>query len=287
MMKHQLDQVRKLLDLHNNPPLVVAGDVFHDGWRTKGCSAELINFAISHLPKCYAVPGQHDLPHHRYDEIHKSAYWTLIEAGVIKDLKPGIPYVFPYPNKSLVLHGFPWQQKVQKLNRIHDGLYLAVIHSYVWMGSYGYEGAPKSKRVKKYLKLLKGFDAAVFGDNHKGFLYPSQLGRPEVFNCGQFIPANSDQREYKPMVGRLYADGRIIPYFLDTVKDEWNDVAEQDQFGLKEMGLDPEAVVQAINDLGEVACEFAVVVRKFSEKNDVRKPVVNWLTTILEAIAKK
>ena len=68
-----LSQVRAVVETHKCP-LIVAGDVFDEGWRAHKCPPELVNFAIRHLPVCYAVPGQHDLPHHRYADVDKSAY---------------------------------------------------------------------------------------------------------------------------------------------------------------------------------------------------------------------
>jgi DNA repair exonuclease SbcCD nuclease subunit len=90
VQKRYLDQLRELKEKHN-AILIVAGDVF-DYWKS---SPELINFAIVHMPECYAVPGQHDLPNHNYNDLHKSAYWTLVEAKIIKHLDPYIKIDVP------------------------------------------------------------------------------------------------------------------------------------------------------------------------------------------------
>jgi hypothetical protein len=67
-----------------NPPIVYVGDIW-DHYRQP---PEAINWAIRELPKGYAIPGQHDLRHHNYEDIKKTAYWTLMEAGVILDMRP-------------------------------------------------------------------------------------------------------------------------------------------------------------------------------------------------------
>ena len=72
-MLRPLVELRTLATLHNCP-IVYAGDIF-DKWNSP---PELINFAIEHLPKGHAIPGQHDLPLHNYEDIRKSAYWTLV-----------------------------------------------------------------------------------------------------------------------------------------------------------------------------------------------------------------
>ena len=64
-------------------PVLIAGDIF-DRWNA---SPELINFAMKYLPivDTYAIPGQHDLPLHNYEDMEKSAYGVLKRAGTIDD----------------------------------------------------------------------------------------------------------------------------------------------------------------------------------------------------------
>ncbi len=55
-----LNQVTRLCRRHECP-LVIAGDLFDDGWRERRCSPALINLALTYLPdQCYGIPGQHD-----------------------------------------------------------------------------------------------------------------------------------------------------------------------------------------------------------------------------------
>jgi hypothetical protein len=98
-------------------PILIAGDIF-DRWNAP---AELINFVIAHMPKyTWAIPGQHDLPHHNYDEITKSAYWTLVEAGCIYNIPPHQPV---NTHTSLRVHGFPWGCKLTPLTKPHMTLF--------------------------------------------------------------------------------------------------------------------------------------------------------------------
>ena len=64
---HQVDEIAS----YQQVPVLCAGDVF-DRWNSP---PELINFAIKNMPPMWAVPGQHDLPHHRLDEVHRSGLW--------------------------------------------------------------------------------------------------------------------------------------------------------------------------------------------------------------------
>ena len=87
-MARPLEELRGLQENYDCP-ILCAGDVFNH-WNN--CPPELINWAIKHLPKMYAIPGQHDLPQHRLDDVRKSAYWTMVEAGVIENLPLGLPH---------------------------------------------------------------------------------------------------------------------------------------------------------------------------------------------------
>ena len=155
-----LKQVRLLQELAFDVPVIYAGDVF-DRWNV---SPELINWVIDNLPHGYAIPGQHDLPLHQYEDVNRSAYWTLVKAGVIEDLEYGKPIVV---NDRLVLYGFPWGKKILSLaDPIKGKLNVAVVHAYCWKAGYCYPGASQSVGVAEMSKMLSGYDAATFGDNH-------------------------------------------------------------------------------------------------------------------------
>ena len=157
------------------PPVVVyPGDVF-DKWNP---GPELINFAIKHLPKGWAVPGNHDLPHHNYGGKDRSAYWTLVECGVLQDLAPGVATGAGLVN----LWGFPWGTEVhppQPSSLVPD---VAVIHAYVWKRGCGHPQADPADKVIGWKARVRGYAAAFFGDNHLGFLSGN------VVNC--LLPGN-------------------------------------------------------------------------------------------------
>jgi hypothetical protein len=125
-----------------NCPVLIAGDVFNK-WDS---SAWLINFALVHMPKnCYAIPGNHDLPNHLYTESFRSAYWTLVEAGCIKNLTPASN--IPQAIDSMLVTPFPCGFQVKPPAESHGlALNIALIHDYIWTEKTGYEGAPIGKR---------------------------------------------------------------------------------------------------------------------------------------------
>jgi len=213
-MGRTLDQIGDLArDL--SVPVICAGDIF-DRWNSP---PELINFALHRLPMMYAIPGQHDLPFHRMDFIEKSAYWTLVMADKIQQLTPaGIDF------GPFCFYGFGWNQEIGPPDYNYDKKHIAVVHSFIWTGDYGYQGAPEEARVKYFRKKLEGYSAAVFGDNHKGFLTEKE---PHILNCGTLFRRKSDEIDYRPSVGVLYASGRIVRHELDISGECMERVAEE------------------------------------------------------------
>jgi hypothetical protein len=181
----------------------------------------------------YAIPGNHDLPLHNYDDIKKSAYWTLVEAEAITDLQPMpecsshmfedmivCPYPYSYP--------CPYNPAKEKGNKIC----VALIHDYIWIDKCGFPNANPSRRISEnseWAKNLKGFDVAIFGDNHIGFKTTCNKGKTIILNGGAFMRRNIDQIKYKPFVGLIYSDGSVEQHYLDVFEDkfietklEWN-----------------------------------------------------------------
>lgn len=214
VMKRQFDELIEL-QIQHNVPIVYAGDIFHK----YNASPELINFAIANLPRGYSIPGQHDLPDHRIDQIHKSAYHTLCEADVLWDLKK------PTRSKRIWFHPFPWGSEIKPLGKSSKELYdsfdrnmthLAVVHRYIWKEGCSYVGADKNQEYSGYMLNLQGYDAAVFGDNHLSFVVDGAGTVNTIFNGGTFFRRRTDEREHQPQVGLLHSDGKIVPYYLQS-----------------------------------------------------------------------
>jgi Calcineurin-like phosphoesterase len=209
-MARQLRQLKEIQQDYD-APIICAGDVF-DKWNSP---PELINFAIQELPFMYCIPGQHDLPLHRLDDIKKSAYWTLFQAGKIKDLN----YHVYQTNKGPVvtLWGMPWGTPLRTPNTIKGGIHIGLIHKYVWSIGYSYPGASLDSHWLSLLEKLKGYDFIISGDNHISFC---QTCTNQVWvNCGGFFRRKSDEIDHKPKVWLLRADRTVTPFELDVSKD--------------------------------------------------------------------
>lgn len=271
-MARALGELNDLAKDHHTP-VICAGDIF-DCWNSP---PEIINFAIKHLPKMYAIPGQHDLPHHRLEDIERSAYWTLVKAGVVSEIPPHRFTVID--QDKLVLCGFPWgidvAKRAQKLSD-REPLYIAVVHQYVWKLGSSYSDAPKGTHLSRFEKQLEGYDIAVFGDNHKGFI--ASTPNCTVFNCGTFMRRASDEIGYKPQVGLLYDDGTVKSHHLDTSQDKI-EVIEKTAANNE---LDITDFMAELNELGGDVLDFETAIKRYVENYGVTKPVREVIQRVLE-----
>ena len=235
-------------------PVIIAGDLFDrptpPPW--------VINMALKHLPeRCYAVPGQHDMIHMNYSDLNKTAFWTVREAGRLVLLEPGRPVEIAGA-VPIRLHGFPWGVQLRPLENPHDlAIEVAVVHDYIWLGSEsGYKDAPEHKRLAKRFASMKGYDVAVFGDNHQHFMADH---KPLVYNCGAFQRRKSDEKNYPPMVGLLLANGKVKRKRLDVSQERWLDNAADAEAVL---GGSSAEFVKELEQLGDAALDYAEAVRR-------------------------
>jgi DNA repair exonuclease SbcCD nuclease subunit len=244
-------------------PLVLAGDVFDK----PNPPLELVNFAIVNVPVVHAVPGQHDLLNHVHADLHKTAYFTLVQAGVVKDINPESPTEVD----SLVLHGFPWEFPLKKCPKQPGTFYLnvAVIHHYAWIAGHGYDNnmSPSKDRVSNLMTTLTGYDSVLFGDNHKNFVGAKK--GTSIFNPGSLMRRHSDQKDHKPCVGLLKRDGTIEKHFLDVSQDKFIDVAAAQEKVSKEIDLDE--FLEEIAAKGEAGLDYVAAVKRAVEGESVSK----------------
>jgi len=260
VMERQWLQIRAEAE-EEDIPIVVAGDIF-DVWKSP---PELVNFVIRLFRglKVFCVPGQHDLPNHVYEDMHRSSYGTLIEAGAIINVdKPDF-----MAGDHLRLYPAAWGFNIWKCkDHGQDEICLSVNHRYVWKDDKTcYPGAPQEANLAVLKKQLEGYDAAVFGDNHKGFL--AKAGKCNVLNCGGFIPRKSDERFYRPQFGILYSDGHIDGVLLDTREDKW--IAPEEAAALVDEHLNLSELVGEFEQLGADALDFSeVLIRMLDKQTD-------------------
>ncbi len=273
-------QVCRVCSKHGDIPFIGAGDFFDDGWRARRCSPALINMVLRNLPpRCYGIPGQHDLPNHRLDQVKRSAYWTLVEAGKLIPLLPGKPVeVSDGLHTPLRLYGFPWGTPVSPLEHHSDFcLEVAVVHTFVWTKTTGYPGAPADGRLKRFQAKAGWYDVAVTGDNHRQFQCAAdRTGSPHlplVFNAGGFMRRRSDEKDFRPRLGLLRSDGTITSHYLNTSKDVFTD----NPTGVKEPPVEVMMrfveLLKELRGVGDKVLDFQDFVLRWMDKEGVEEGV--------------
>lgn len=273
-MGRQLAELKQLQEKHN-VPIGCAGDILDKYHQPP----ELVNWAIKHLPEMFAVPGQHDLKYHSLKDLRKSNFWTLVEAGVVHYVRPRKPVSIG----EVRFHGFPWGVPLSPLKNPHDlALDIALVHKYVWKVGCGYEGAPEENRAGKLAYELQGFPLAITGDNHIPFEKSNKVG-PLIYNCGGFFRRKMDEKQHKPSVGLVYADGTAERYYLDVSQDKFLDDGE---FTKTLDGIGVNSFIEALSQLGDAALDFAEAVKQIMEREKVPEAVKQLVLLALEGVEK-
>ena len=261
-MKRPLDELRQLAEGYD-VPIVCAGDLLD----RPSEPAELVNWAIGNLPKMYSIYGQHDIFYHSSDSLPRTAYWTLVECGVIINLEQVNSMHYGSQGKSIFVFGYPWRTEIWPANREIGVVNLAVIHKYLWTKGSGFPGAPTENHISASVSQLQGYDAAVFGDNHNSFI--AYADKCSVVNPGTLMKRKLSERDYKPMVGLLKDDASIEPHYLDCSQDKW--MEDVDDLTEKET-IDTSHLIESLETLQE-ALDFEGAVVNYIRQNTPSKKV--------------
>lgn len=277
VMDGYLEQAHQIQSEFDGVPFITAGDVCHS-WKEP---AELLSFLIRRLPMpCYGIPGNHDAPFHSYEQLKRSAYWTLVEAGRIAHLEKGVTY----STGILNLHGFAFGHPVHPNPNPHDmAIEIAVVHDYLWTSpATCFEGAPEEKHIGPTIPNLRGYDTAIFGDNHIGFDYRPLTGKTNVYNAGTLMRRRADEVDYKPSIGLIYNDGSVERRYLDVSKDKLNPTVDDgEQEDQPNITLD---LSELLAKGAQQTIEFVETVKQWMKANKTSDHVRQKLVEIIDNI---
>jgi DNA repair exonuclease SbcCD nuclease subunit len=238
------------LCVEHDAPLLIAGDVF-DRWNSP---VELVNMVIDVFAgvRQYVImiPGQHDLPNHNLDDVHRSAYYTLEQAGVATSLVHVFsdrPASVRHENGIEVV-GFPWGVSLDESTLpVKDAktTRIALVHKYVWIQGTGYPHAPAEGHARNVMRALPSCDYIISGDNHRSF--QARTGGTSLVNCGTLMIRKRDEANHRPHVAVITTEG-VEPHYLDTSHDVYLDSTQP------ETETNPE-LIEFVNDLRHVEAE--------------------------------
>ena len=274
-----LRQVCKLCT-EGDAPLIIAGDVF-DRWNSCAQLIHCANEEFSRFPKGVCmIPGQHDLPQHRYADRHRSAYGVLAQNKNVLDMDLGQGGEPVYePPVPFVLAAFPWGRELKGTS---DENSIAVVHKYCWMKGFNHGGALSSKeRFNRHRKSLKGYRVAVFGDNHKGFSSWSNIGdETAIVNCGTLMRRHADEAEYQPKAWLIYEDFSIDTVEWDVSKDVLISTTDSERTILEMSGV--EQFIEELSNLGDSSIDFVSAVKEVLKHKKVKERVAKIVLKSIE-----
>jgi len=252
-------------------PILIAGDLF-DKWKP---SPELLTWCIYNLPKhIRVIPGQHDLPNHNLELLHKSGMQTLESAGVIQIIRNS-PFEIHSNGFNLNIHAYPFGSEPTPLNSTFKGSNstrnIALMHYFTYKGT-AWPGC-KTLEAKSLLKRMAGFDLILCGDNHQSFIVEDNDRL--LVNPGSLMRMKSDQIEHKPRLFLYYAEDNTVEAI--DIPIEENVISRVHIDKSKDKDEKMEAFVDSVKNQGEIGLNFKENLETYfntNEENDSVKNIV-------------
>ena len=282
----QFDYIDQIITLanQNDVPIFIAGDIFHT-WEV---SLRLLNDLMMLISKCkntiFAIPGNHDLPNHNYSNLYRSAYGSLVLADKIVEIGIHGKIGLHLKKKVINVWGFPYGTDLIEVEPAEGEINIAMAHKFCWYGKHSHKKAEDGNRADNLARQLKGFNAAVFGDNHTGFLHERDI---DIFNCGCMIPRRLPEQLLTPQVGLLYSDAHIKVVQLDKSKDKWKEKIELPN-NPSTSNIDVYSIFEGMESLpSEAKIDYAERVLDLMEQNEIREEVKTIVLNTLDKTRKE
>lgn len=218
------------------------------------------------------IPGQHDLPNHRLEDVEKSGIGVLGESKTIKLIgtqQREIPEIIGVANHWVV--PFPFGCPISTIEyEKPDEPMVAMTHQMIiedqslWDGQIAPSGHSILKKFPEYKLILSG-------DNHNPFVskYKGRL----LVNPGPIMRTTADQIDYKPRVYLWYADTNTVkPVFLPIEEG----VVSRDHIDIEEeRDTIMEAYVSHMATDYEIGFSYEVNLERHIEANEIDDEVAD------------
>jgi len=268
-------KLRFILDLaRQSPPLLVAGDFFHVARPGEELLAWVIGLLDEYNVVPVVVPGQHDLPGHSLEQLHRSGVGVLEAAGAVNlIIDPKSPLWLPYlyadlDNTDMYVHGCPYGTEPSKTVTGHPGVLLwhhMVINEVpIWPGQV-------ADKAHSLLRKYPQFNLIVTGDNHESFAIAgaNRPGAPFkhqwIINPGSMMRMTAAQTGHRPCVYG-WNNGKVKHHPL-PVEDDVFDLTELEEAKGKDARI--QAFVDRLESRWEAGLSFQKNLEEFLRANPV------------------
>jgi len=239
-------------------PVLHAGDLF-DYWKP---SPHLLSVTLQLLPnKFHTIYGQHDLPQHSLDLLHKSGIFTLYNANRLK-----------------VLGGTHFGQDLTRESEIIGQRRILVWHKLVWTKTPPWPDC-REMRAEDVLRKWPQYELIVTGDNHKPFVVYGE--KNILVNPGSLMRQTADQTDHRPRVYLWYAKSNTVePIYIPIEKG----VISREHIEKKaERDLRIEAFISRLSDDWKAGLSFEENLQKFFDENTIRDSIKDIIWKSIEA----
>lgn len=217
-----------------------------------------------------SVPGNHDLPYHRMDQLDRSSLGVMFEYGTVVRA-----VCTTFPVEKIVVHGAGWGEELPDHDLFPADFRIGMTHVSIDETNT----FPEWEKASDYLARHPAYDLIVTGDNHKQFvvdLFVAEENRNQILiNAGALFRTSVDEIDHKPAVYIVDTDlpgkyKRIeIPVERDVLRvEEYLERKERDEA--------IQAFVESMRseDHG-VGLSFEDNLRDYMASNNVPKSIVD------------
>ena len=255
--------------------VIAIGDIFHSTNETTNEVISMVqDFAAGlwrHSQKLYILAGNHDLPQHNLDNIHRSAFNILLNSVNIfhiKEISPHFDVEISAPNFGAGDSDMPLMFK----------------HALCFPENYkAFPGAVNGgTKPSELFAQFKNAKTILTGDYHRAFDYSK--GKKWLLNPGCLIRQAADMLDYEPSVfflelkdNGLYKHHEVLPIpdSDDLVTDEYLETE-------KERNGRIEAFIERIKDNGQASFDFIENVRAMIKNNKIDDETKNVILELME-----
>ncbi len=266
--ENKIEFLKELQHEHYGCPILDGGDLL-DKWKS---IPELLTWAINNLPEeIITVPGNHDMPQHNIELLHKSGLAVLEAADIVNILHNGARLAPP----GFSVFGYAWRDKVPQKAPGIKGRKVAIIHDMIYMKHEGWPVA--AAHAKDILKGLPWFDLIITGHNHTPFVYEN--GGRLLVNPGSMMRMAADQEKHRPRCYLWYADKNEVKPVYYPIEQGVISRSHLDTRAERDERL--EAFVKSIDEMDSLNLDFEGNLETFMDKqgtkDDVRKIIYECL----------
>jgi len=263
--------------------VIVIGDIFHSTNETTneviGLVQELALILEENDLKLFVLAGNHDLPQHNLDNIHRSAFQILLNSK-------NIYHVNQLPVFENELANTNFFNSISAVNfGADDEKFAKVIFKHILCFPENAK-LPPSDKIVKPSELFETFNNAKYiftGDYHKQFIYESKKKKIQMLlNPGCLIRQAADTIDYEPSVFLVdfgHEDLNIqscpIPDDEKMVTDEYieNEVMRNSRI---------EAFIERIKENEQVTFDFIDNVHNMMKNNKIENNVKDIILELME-----